>query len=68
MEETNKVLRFEGTGKGFYRCVYCHAVVSEWDIKNGGCQKCGQTKIAPADLTLWEKLVQIIKHPAIWRW
>ena len=59
---------FEGTGTGFYRCVYCHTVVSPWDIKKGGCPHCGGTRIVPANLRWWEKVLQIIKHPALWRW
>ena len=58
----------EGKGRRFYRCLTCQGVVSEWDIKKGGCQKCKGTKITPKNLTLWEKTVQILKHPALWRW
>lgn len=57
----------EGKGKRFYRCLICQGVVSEWDIATGGC-KCGAKKITPTNLTLREKLVQIWKHPALWRW
>jgi hypothetical protein len=55
-------------GTTFYRCALCRGVVSKWDINNGGCQKCGGTKISPTNLTLWEKVVQIAKRPAVWRW
>jgi len=56
-------------GKQFYRCMLCNRVVSDWDIQEHyGCPKCKNNKIKPTDLTLWEKLVQIIKHPKIWRW
>lgn len=53
----------------FYRCVLCHSVVSKWDIdEHHGCRKCGSPRIRPSDLSLWEKLVQIVQHPAIWKW
>ena len=56
-------------GWEFYGCSHCNSVVSPWDIKeHHGCAKCGGTKIAAIDLTLWRKLVQIIKHPKIWDW
>ena len=56
-------------GRLFYRCYLCRGVVSQWDVeKNFACPKCGHTKISPASLTLWEKSVQILKHPAIWKW
>jgi len=60
--------KFEGTGVGFYRCVLCHSVVSPWDIKVGGCPHCAGTRLVPTNLRWWEKIIQIIKHPAIWRW
>lgn len=66
---TTKEATFEGTGRAFYRCLNCKKVVSEWDIAEGGCPRCGHTaKITPATLTFREKMVQILKHPAIWRW
>jgi len=53
----------------FYRCVLCRSVVSEWDIaSHQGCRKCGNSRISPSNLSLWEKLVQIIKHPMVWKW
>lgn len=56
-------------GMQFYRCTLCHRVVSIWDIHEfKGCPYCKANKISPTDLTLWEKLVQIIKHPKVWRW
>ena len=58
----------EGKGRSFYRCLTCQGVVSEGDIQKGGCPSCKGTKITPKNLTLWEKLVQILKHPALWRW
>ena len=59
---------FEGSGLGFYRCFVCRSVVSRWDIKKGGCQHCSSNKVIPTSLTLWEKIVQIIKHPKLWTW
>lgn len=56
-------------GLQFYRCTLCGTVVSRWDIKkHQGCPKCGNTKIKTTDLGLFEKAVQILKHPALWRW
>ena len=55
-------------GLTFYRCTLCHGVVSVWDIKKGGCHKCGGVRIMPSALSLWEKLVQIVKHPRVWEW
>jgi Zn finger protein HypA/HybF involved in hydrogenase expression len=55
-------------GMQFYRCETCHGVVSPWDIDNGECPKCGAHRIRPTDLTLLEKVVQIIKHPKVWTW
>lgn len=53
----------------FYRCTLCHRVVSLFDLREErGCKFCGCKKIAPTNLTLWEKLVQIIKHPKVWTW
>jgi DNA-directed RNA polymerase subunit RPC12/RpoP len=53
----------------FYRCVLCGTVVSQWDIdKHHGCANCGNVRVRPTDLSLWEKVVQIVKHPAVWKW
>lgn len=55
--------------KSFYRCVLCGTVVSQWDIdEHRGCRKCGNSRIRPSNLSLWEKIVQILKHPKIWTW
>jgi DNA-directed RNA polymerase subunit RPC12/RpoP len=56
-------------GMPFYRCILCGHVVSLWDIKKvNGCPKCGNTRIRPSDLSFTEKIVQICKHPAVWKW
>jgi len=56
-------------GKQFYRCVLCQGVVSGWDIEAGdGCPKCASLKMSPSNLSWWEMLVQIIKHPRVWAW
>ena len=56
-------------GTLFYRCVLCGSVVSKWDIdEHHGCKKCGNARIRPSDLSPWEKLVQILKHPRVWAW
>ncbi|MDD5189453.1 MAG: hypothetical protein PHE50_00240 [Dehalococcoidales bacterium] len=53
----------------FYRCMLCHRIVSLFDLREyKGCAHCGHMKIAPCNLTLWEKLVQIAKHPKVWEW
>ncbi len=52
--------------KEFYRCMLCSNVINEWDIyENGACSKCGSVRIKPTDLSLWEEIVQIIKHPVL---
>ena len=59
----------ESTGVEFFRCVLCGAVVSQWDIaEHHGCGKCGGFKIKPTNLSLWEKIIQIIMHPLFWKW
>lgn len=59
----------EDKGLPFYRCVLCGTVVSVWDIKkHQGCPKCKNTRIRPSDLSVWEKITQVCRHPAIWRW
>ena len=56
-------------GKKFYRCTLCNSVVNAWDIKTGkGCPKCGATKLSPTNLSAWEKLVQLCKHPNVRAW
>lgn len=56
------------TGITFYRCTMCSGVVSPMDMeKYNGC-KCGNNKVSATNLTVWEKIVQIAKHPRVWRW
>lgn len=56
-------------GVMFYRCNLCGGVVSKWDIKeHKGCPKCANPRIKPSNLSLWEKIVQIVKHPKVWTW
>lgn len=56
-------------GLQFYRCMLCNRIVTVWDIRERqGCRHCGNRKLKPTDLTMIEKLVQILKHPAVWRW
>lgn len=56
-------------GKQFYRCQLCNGVINGWDIKAGdGCTKCGALKMSPSNLSRWEMLVQIAKHPKFWDW
>jgi hypothetical protein len=53
----------------FYRCSLCHRVVSLFDLqKYKSCGYCGNPKISPTNLTLWEKFMQICKHPKVWEW
>ena len=58
----------EGEGLLFYRCYLCKGIISKWDIDEHHECRCGHTKLSPTNLTLWEKIVQIFKHPAIWKW
>lgn len=59
----------ENEGLKFYRCMLCSSIVSHWDIQEvNGCRKCGNVRIRPSDLSFWEKIYQIIKHPRIWQW
>lgn len=59
--------KFEGLL--FFRCCLCRRVVSPWDIENAkGCAYCGHARISPTNLTWFELLKQIIKHPKIWKW
>jgi hypothetical protein len=61
----------DGTFDGlvFYRCELCRGIISPWDLKkNEGCQKCGQRRVRLSNLTLFEKLVQLCKHPKFWEW
>jgi len=56
-------------GMTFYRCHLCNKVISKWDIEeHHACPKCGHTKISPTNLSAWEKLIQVCKHPAVWSW
>lgn len=53
----------------FYRCVLCRKVVSRWDIETEhACTRCGGRKVSPSNLAWWEKVIQIIKHPMVWKW
>lgn len=53
----------------FYRCLLCRRIVNIWDLrKYKGCGYCGHARISPANLTLWEKIFQIVKHPKVWKW
>lgn len=53
----------------FYRCTLCTSVVSKWDIrKHKACPKCANPRIKPTNLSWFEKLVQIIRHPKVWEW
>ena len=56
-------------GITFYRCVLCGKVVNLWDLYLiGHCPKCACPRVQPTNLSWWEKIVQIGKHPAVWRW
>lgn len=59
----------ESSGTPFYRCILCTHVISPWDLRtHHGCPRCAGTKLKPSNLSIWEKLVQIVKHPLIWKW
>ena len=55
-------------GMTFYRCYLCNKIISKWDLEANHECKCGHGKISPTNLTIWEKVVQVFKHPAIWKW
>ena len=56
-------------GLGFYRCVSCNKVVSPWDIKKiHCCPTCKANKLRKSELSFTEKIVQMWKHPKLWRW
>ena len=57
-------------GLPFYRCILCGKVVSMWDINfpPHACPNCGNARIRPSNLSWWETLVQIWKHPKVWTW
>ena len=56
-------------GTLFYRCELCRGIISPWDLKtHSACPKCGQVRVRQTNLTLWEKIVQIAKHPKVWEW
>lgn len=55
-------------GTAFYRCELCRSVVSPWDINSGGCKNCSCKRIIPTNLSLWEKIVQVWRHPKVWAW
>jgi hypothetical protein len=57
-----------GGGLQFYRCLTCMGVINRWDIMEGGCKKCGGVRVVGTNLSLWEKMIQIFKHPMIWKW
>ena len=69
LAEEDKVFVPKDSGLMFYRCCLCNKILSKWDIEEHfSCPKCGHAKISPSNLSLWEKIVQICKHPAIWKW
>lgn len=57
-------------GIPFFRCTLCRGVVNIWDVYNEphGCPKCGGARISPTNLSLWETVVQLCKHPKWWTW
>lgn len=56
-------------GLQFYRCTLCQGVVSVWDInEQHGCPKCAGTRMMPTNLSIKEKLVQMLKHPRLGEW
>ena len=68
MNEFVKDDRQDSKGLMFYRCMLCAGVVSVWDIRAGGCPKCGGTRIKPTNLSFFEKIRTIIKQPKVWTW
>ena len=69
LENLAEDAKLSSDGMLFYRCHLCNKILNKWDIeKHKGCSKCGHTKISPTNLSFWEKVWQICKHPAIWKW
>ena len=56
-------------GLTFYRCCLCKRIVSMWDLKeHHACANCGHARVQPCNLTIIEKLRQVLKHPKVWKW
>ena len=56
-------------GVEFYRCKLCRRAVSPWDLKeHTACPYCGGAYFHPSNLTMVEKIQQIVKHPKVWEW
>jgi hypothetical protein len=56
-------------GIEFYRCAACNRAGSKWDIREKhGCPMCAGNKLRKSNLTIIEKIIQVFKHPKVWRW
>ena len=56
----------EGKGAAYFRCLLCGRPVSPLDLdQSHGCAHCGHTRIRPSDLTLWEKVLEVLRNPKI---
>ena len=56
-------------GLEFYRCRTCHRVVNVWDLKkHNACPYCGGAHFQYTNLTMWEKVKEVVKHPKFWEW
>lgn len=49
----------------FFRCIECGGVVNDWDVADGKCPKCGGHKIKYTNLSFFEEIVQLVKHPSL---
>lgn len=71
----NEQAEVKNEGLEFWRCYKCPTVISPWDVKkqiakDGKvlCPRCGSNQLREANLRWHEKIIQIIKHPAVWKW
>lgn len=50
----------------WWRCLNCTGIVNNKEIKNGaGCRHCGCVKIRRTNLTFREKIVELLRWPAL---
>jgi DNA-directed RNA polymerase subunit RPC12/RpoP len=56
----------EGEGAAYFRCVLCGRPSAETTLQeHGECGYCGGKRMQPTDLTFFEKVIEIIRHPSI---
>lgn len=56
----------EGEGAAYFRCMLCGRPVSMTTIEQDGCcAHCGGKRMQPTSLSFLEKVIEIIRHPAL---